>query len=504
MPVNRIDLGSRRAVQIFVAAWVLFSAFFATNVEREHYPAFALVDHHDLRVDEYAGFHPDIFVHTDGHAYVGNNVITSLFAAVPLYLLDAPLDFLEIRRRSTLGAGEAPSGEYRTYDNHPNRKAFFERVTQQGLDLRFGGATAITTGLFMAPLSALMLVLFFQMLRGRGLSEGRATTYAFLLGFATPIFFRTSALSHNMVTMYATFGAFWLLWPREAGAPASLGRRTWAGLLAGIALATDYSGVVPLLALYGYLVGVRWKEVGFLRSFRESIPFVLGSVPPVAFLLFSQWAMFRNPFLPGQYWMPDVSYTDRGWRGFAWPAPDLFLLNLFSPRWGMVPFAPLLALGLLPAWRYARDKLVIPRPERWFIAAFVLAYLVFCAANQYSRMQWNTGFRYLLPIVPFLFMTAVDHLQRLPRNLLRGVAAAALIHSWVIASVREQAFSSWAILFRDGVQLPWLTVLRMTRPEGTPVLSSAWLPPVLLTLVGLATWWMWRRLASTTAGGGEV
>ncbi|MCA9737083.1 MAG: hypothetical protein KC645_05620 [Gemmatimonadetes bacterium] len=494
MSLNRVDLGSRRAVQLFLAAWVLFSAFFATNVEREHYPAFSLVDHHDLRVDEYAGFHSDIFVHTDGHAYIGNNVIAALFAAVPLYLFDAPLDVLERMRQRDLASGEAPVGEYRTYEHHPNRKAFFETVTQRGLDLRFGGATAITTALFMAPLSALMVVLFFQMLLTRGVTRGRATAYALLFGFATPIFFRTSALSHNMVTMYATFGSFWLMWPREPGAPAPLDRRVWAGVLAGIALASDYSGVIPLLALYGYLVGVRWREVGFVRSVTESIPFVLGSVPPVLFLLFSQWAMFGNPFLPGQYWMPEVNYTDQGWRGFAWPAPDLFWLNLFSLEWGMFPFAPLLLLGFVPAWWYARDRLVLPRAERWFVFGFVLAYLIFCAANQYSRMQWNTGFRYLLPLVPFVFLAAVDHLERMPRQVVAVLAGLALIHSWVIASVREAALQSWQLLLQDGVQLPWLTVLRMTRPEGAPVISSAWLPIVLLVTVCGGVWWMWRRL----------
>ena len=491
---NRFDLTCRRSLQLFVAAWVLFSAHFATNIEREHYPAFTIVDQHDLRVDRYLGFHADIFEHTDGHAYIGNNVIGALFAAVPLYVFDAPLDWLEsYRRRGIEASGGVVQAEYRTYDHHPNRKIFFERVAQEGLDLKLGGAAAVTTALFMAPLSALFLVLIFQLLLARGVGQGRATAYALLLGFATPIFFRTSALSHNLMTMYVTFLSFWLLWPREDGKAAALSRRIWAGALAGTALALDYSGVVALLCLYAYLLFSRVKEVGFPRAFGESLAFVGGSVPPVAFLLFSQWAMFDNPFLPGQYWMPEVNYTDEGWRGFSWPAPDLFLLNLFSREWGLIPFAPLLGLGLIPLWG-GRVRSVLGRPEIRFVALLTIAYMIFCAANQYSRMQWNTGFRYLLPLVPFLFLAAVDHLERLPAAVLAVVGGVLLIHSWVIAAVREAAFESWQLLFENGVQLPWLTVLQMTRPEDAPIISSALLAPTLLACTLCAVALMWRAL----------
>ncbi len=202
--------------------------------------------------------------------------------------------------------------------------------------------------------------------------------------------------------------------------------------------------------------------------------------------------MFGNPFLPGQYWMPEVSYTDQGWRGFALPAPDLFVKNLFEPEYGMFLFGPLLLLGFIPAWRYAKDRLVFSKPERWFAMGFVLAFLIFCAANQYSRMQWNTGFRYLLPIVPFVFLAASDHLVRLPKSVLGTIATLAFIHSWVIATMRESVGLSYQLLFESGPQLPWLTVLRMTRPPDAPVLSHPLLPMALLVVACLAAWTAWR------------
>ena len=48
-------------------------------------PGVQYVDHGTFRVDEYQGFHPDIFVHTDGHSVIGNQVFVSMLAAVPLW-----------------------------------------------------------------------------------------------------------------------------------------------------------------------------------------------------------------------------------------------------------------------------------------------------------------------------------------------------------------------------------------------------------------------------------
>ncbi len=485
-----------RSRQLFIASWIVFTVHFATNIEREHYPAFALVEHQTFQVDEYLGFHSDIFEHTDGHSYIGNNVIASVIAAIPLAVFDPVLDRLEERSKQRLAStGGAGITEYRTSDEHPNRKAFFQLVQERGLELRFGGAAAVTTAFLMAPLSALFVAIMFGVLIRRGVARKTATVLAILFGFGTPIFFRTSALNHNMFLMWATFGSFLLIrTDRDAAEGVSLRNRLLAGLLAGFCLALDYAGVIPLLAIYAYLVLERARTVPFWQSFRESLAFVAGSVPPVLFLWFSQWAMFGNAFLPGQYWMPDVNYTDEGWRGFAFPAPDLFFKNLFDNEYGLLTFSPLLLIGFIPAWGIAKGRLIWTREERWFGLAFISAFLIFCAANQYSRMQWNTGFRYLLPIVPFVFLAATDHLVRMPKWALWTIAVLAVAHSWVITTVRESVTLSYQILFETGPQLPWLTVLRLTRPPDAPVISNPLLPLALLGVALLAAYASWRLL----------
>ena len=117
----------------------------------------------------------------------------------------------------------------------------------------------------MAPLSALFVGLLFMTLVARGVSFERASWIGLFFGFATPVFFRTAALNHNLFVMYAAFGSFLLLWRfRDGPIENSWKVRALAGALAGTCLALDYSGVVPLLGLYAYLVFRRAHDIGFL------------------------------------------------------------------------------------------------------------------------------------------------------------------------------------------------------------------------------------------------
>ena len=488
---------AKRRWRLFLVAWMLYAVHFATNVVREHYPAFSLAERGTLRLDEYQGFHPDIFVHTDSHSYICNNVAVSVLAAAPLFVFDPVLDALERHSLEKLAAsGQAPDATYETH--HKNRRKFFRQVRERGLDLRFGAATVVTSAFFMAPFSALAVVLMYHVLLLRGLARDRATCLALLFGFGTPIFFRSAHLNHNMFLMHAMFLAFFLLWARsEEAFRVSWRRRFAAGFLAGFCLAADYIGVIIIPLLYGYLLLSRWATASWKKSSQESLAFVAGSVPPVVFLLFTQWSMFGNPFLPAQFWMPVVNYTDRGMRGFSWPSPDLFLKNLFDPTYGMYTYGPLLLLGLIPIVRYASDKLILPKRERLFVVACLVAFLIFCSANQYARMQFNTGFRYLVPLVPFIFLALSDHLVRMPRRWFLLLASASVFHTWVLTMMREPVPDSWRMLFSEGPTLPWLFVLGRTSLGGSALVQHPLVPMAILAFVLLvcgAIWWWGERL----------
>ena len=502
------ELFARVETRIFLVAWIFFTVHFATNIVREHYPAFSLVEQGNFQLDEYEGLHSDIFVHTDGHAYICNQVGTSVLAALPLLVFDPVLDALQ---RHSLAQLEASGGEVDlTYESeYPGRQRFYRLVREKGLDLRLGASAAITSTFFMAPLCALAMILVFRVLSGRGIARRRAIQLAFLFGFGTPIFYRAGILSGNFVLTLCVFASFLLIWRRpDEGAPVSTARRFWGGVLGGYGLVVDYAAAVSLPLLFGYLVFSRTRAVGLARASREALPYFLGSLPPVFFLWFTQWAMFGDPFLPAQSHMPVVNFTDRGFRGFDWPDLDLFWMNLASPNYGLFPWAPILALAFLPLLGLPNSARVLGKSERRFVWTYVALFLLFCAANQYARMQWNTGFRYLLTLNPFLFLLASDHLARIPERIFWIAALPALLHSWVMSQVRytvgtmeedvtgSSIAGTWQRFLEDGVQLPWLNVLRQTKPEEHIVQWFGWPYLILVTcvLVSLAIWSVSSRL----------
>jgi hypothetical protein len=524
-------------VRLFLVAWIVYGLFFATNVVREHYPAFALIERGDWVCDRYEGMHWDLFRHSDGHVYSGNNVMGSLLAVPPLLVLDPLLDRLEERSKRSLA--EHPERVDTHYETpHPLRRDFYRKVVLAGLDLRFGAATAITSVLLMAPLSALVVVWMYATLLRRGVPRPRAVWLALLFAFATPVFYRSAHLNHNVFLMAAVFGGFLLAWPKP-DQPGQLPawRRALAGLACGLAVALDYAGIVPAAVLAGYFVATRARRAGVASALRESLPAVLAALPPIAFLLGTQWAMYGDPLTPGQFVMPrQNAFVDVGARGIGWPSAEIFLKNLLSPSWGLLPFAPILAFACLPrsaspALAATPDELrVLPRRERRWAWALVLSFLTFCAMNAYSLLQFNTGFRYLMPVVPFLFLLAADHLARLDRRWLAALSVATLTHALVLSMVREvndtendvravaeqldlpqtslpgywivvgtltPVPASWVRVVREGPQLPWLSVLQRT--SRAPSLGGP-LPALALLLAAVAACLsIWRLGARSEA-----
>lgn len=474
-----------------MTAWILYTVHFATNVVREHYPAFSIAEHGTFRVDEYQGFHADIFVHRDGHSVIGNQVFVSMLAAVPLFVADPLLDALENYSKARLADRGAPD-EYRI--DKPNRVNFFRLVKARGLDLRFGAATFITTAFFMAPLTALFVAWFYQLLRDRGVDPSAATSLTLVLGLGTPLFFRATVLGHNMFVMFGMFLSFAMLWVRPGGPwPVPLKRRLLAGFFAGLTIATDYIGVIILPLLYFYLFFPRLSSASWRVSFRESLAMVAGAVPPICFLLYSQWAMYGHPFWPGQHWMPDQNiYVSQGMRGFTLPAPDLILKNLFDPAFGMYTWGPVLLIALIPAAAYPASSLILPARERWFVCIAWVSMVLFASANQYSRLQFNSGFRYLVPLVPFLMLAAADHWIRFSPRLRSAIAGLAIFHSWMLVVFREPVGRSWQMFMDEGPQLPWYRVLTLTSRPDQPWLGTWWIPAAILACTVVAIAGIWR------------
>ncbi len=159
-------------------------------------------------------------------------------------------------------------------------------------------------------------------------------------------------------------------------------------------------------------------------------------------------------------------------------------------RYGLFTSAPVLLLAFaVPVWLRKRTRL-LGRRELTFVVSFAALFLLFCAANQYGRMQFNTGVRHIVPIIPFIFLLAANVLIIMPKTVAIPFAVLATYWSWCLAMYRdvEQGsgiFEAVRHVTLEGVRLPWLTTL-----ERMGFVDSGYALPLLLAM-GLVIWLLW-------------
>jgi hypothetical protein len=483
------------AVRIFFTCWIVFGLHFATDIVREHYPAVALGDDFTFRLDEFGGLHPDLF-ETEGRGWhIGNNPGVSMLAAIPYFMMRPLIDpITEAVRSRREASGQTAPPEYDT--PRPNARTFFAEVWRRGLDVKLGLAALVTHLLLMAPSSALGAVLIFFALRGCTGSDRTATWLALLYAFGTPVFFRTGFLNHNLMLGHIAFAGFLAVWnPSNAAGPSVRARHILAGVAGGATVLFDYSGVVLLLGLFGYVLIRSYLTADRRVAVRNGAWYVLGSVPPMLLLWFYQWRAFGNPFLPGQHWMPPVQYIELGYQGFGGPQLELFISLLFDHRYGLFAAAPMLALGLAAPFLRRNGARAMPRLEELTCLAIFLSLLIFFSGSNYTRLQWNTGIRYLTPILPFLFMPAAMVLLRLPRLPLYAIGVGSVVLGWCMAMNREiwhplGVLDPVVRVLTNGFQLPAFTTLeRMSGMFGDVVGDTSPLP--LFVLAGVMIYLLW-------------
>ncbi len=476
------------ALRLFITCWLLYVLHFATNTVREIYPALSLGDHLSFDVSEYVGFHPDIFEVPGRGAFIDNNPGASMLGAIP-YVISRPIIDRAVawQQRVRAAAPEQEPGEYNS--QYPMAREFYRKARARGLDVKFGLGAAVMQALLMAPLSALSVVVMFHVLLRLTGSRRAATGLALLYAVATPVFYRTAQLNQNLLVAHCAFFAFVLLW--RPGDDAAAPRRPLflpAGVLCGWAVVCDYSGLV-VLAVLGVYALARWRARS-MRSGVEVAQFIGGAALSIAVLMWYQWRCFGSPWYPAQHYMPAATYTHMGYAGIDRPHLDLLWATAFDARFGLFPSAPLLVLALYPpAWR--EGMRMMGRSELWCILSLGVAFFIFCSANQYGRMQFNSGVRHIVPFVPFLFLIAAGVLRTLPVWLATGVGVAAAYWSWCLAMYRDVEQGRGVVesvihITLEGPRLPWLTTL-----QGMGYVRSAGLAVALLALFGLATWAVW-------------
>lgn len=478
------------AVRVFITCWLVFGLHFATNTVREIYPALSLGDHLSFDVSEYAGLHPDIFEMEGRGAFINNNPGASIIGAIPYALVRPVSDRIVARVHAARANG--PQAAPIQFDTiYPLAQEFYQRSRERGFDVKFGIAAAVTVGLAMAPISALGAVVMFWIFSALTGRERLSAVLALLYAFSTPIFFRTAQLNQNVLIANFALFAFALLWrPGSKQGEAKQPFYFLAGLCTGWTVVLDYSGLVAVLALSGYALAQWLSTQGAERPVSDLARFAAGVALCGVVMMAYQWAAFGHPILPAQSYMPQANFTEMGYRGFSLPQFDLLFETAFGIRYGLFTSAPILLLILaVPVWLRRSTRLLAGR-EIAFVVTFAALFFIFCAANQYGRMQFNTGVRHIVPVVPFLFLLAANVLIKMPRIPAVITGLLATYWSWCLAMYRDVeqglgVFESIKHITLEGFRLPWLTTL-----ERMGFVSGATAIP-LLVLTALMVWAVW-------------
>ena len=157
---------------------------------------------------------------------------------------------------------------------------------------------------------------------------------------------------------------------------------------------------------------------------------------------------------------------------------------------------PILLLGLGLPWLNRRGGVAIPRLEQWALLGIPLAMVLFFGGNNYTRLQYNTGIRYLTPILPFLFVPAALVLARMRPLPAYAWALLALVVSWPLAMYREVE-SPLGILdpiirtFTQGFALPALSTLSRTTGQYGDFFANGVDPLPLFVLTGAVLYGIW-------------
>lgn len=460
--------------RLFVTCWLIYSIHFATNTVREIYLALSIGGHATFRVDKYAGLHPDLFETPGRGWHINNNPGASMLAAIP-WAVAAPLaEFFADRARA---ARQQANAQPPVYDSPwPMAREFHRQAWLRGLDIEFALAAIVTQMACMAPLSALGIAVLHDLLRRR-YSPRTALALALLYAFGTPVFYRAGYLNQNMLAGHLALFGFHLL---DRGV--SKTRIAAAGFFAGACVLMDYTGVMILggLAIWALVRGAPPSLIPW---------YGLGAALPLSLLGFYQYASFGNPLFPAQHWMPaTVAGNTLGYHGLSLPEPALLWESLFDHRYGLFTSAPVFLLAVFARW--SRESI--------FVAGLCVASWLFFASIYYSRLQFNTGVRYMALLFPFLFLATAGVLNTLPRRLAIAIGGLSILYAWSMAMYRDME-RGWGVLepLRNvaghGPQLPALLVLQRTGNaygEWVQTLLSPW--PVFAA-AAMLLWLVWRR-----------
>jgi hypothetical protein len=297
------------------------------------------------------------------------------------------------------------------------------RALAAGDDAATWVGTRYAATLLSALATAAIGALLYALVRRLGYRHGIALTTALLYGLGTQAWPRAKTFFADPLTtlliMLAVY-CWWRLDQFDEGkrrATRAIGWAVGIALSCGLAVGVKFGAgiILPVFGLAGaFSVWRRWRarELAPADVVRVALAAAVTLAIPLALVGFYNWVRFASPFETG-YGGREVGAVQQGnWREAL---PGL----LISPGKGILLFSPIIILGLLSWWPFARRH---PRLAL-LAAALSVEHVAF-----YARVpQWDGGTcwgpRYLDFIVPLLVLPVAAGLDWL-RSQSRAVRVA--------------------------------------------------------------------------------
>lgn len=317
--------------------------------------------------------------------------------------------------------------------------------------------------------------------------------------FATPFFVYATLLFSHALAGVALYLAYVLAFRSDSRRSAFFG-----GAAAGLAALCEFPAALAV-AILGLAILLEPRRAVADRL-RRAVLFIAGGAPFGLLLLLWNKTLFGSALSTGHSFsaVPKIaSMNERGIAGVGFPTWAGFETLVFSPRRGLLLYAPILIVALVGLLRVKGDDAF----RKIIRAALVLGMIVFYSGYGSPEGGWCAGPRYIVLVIPLL----VEALEEVPELLERPfLAGAALVFSSVLCVVPAMTFSFaptefsfphatfWgSLLFREGWAVPTLAgLLGFSRPFVLLPVAAAVLAALVLALAGLGR----RAFAGALAG----
>lgn len=257
--------------------------------------------------------------------------------------------------------------------------------------------------LYPAVLGAAVVAAVYLLLRALDRSPREALFLSAVLGLATPLFpYATSLMSETTLAALLTGSLAAAAWARRTGGGGAL---LLLGLLLGLLLNLKVPAALfwPPLLLY--------VAAGLAPPLRRRLAWTLpGLAAGILLFLWHNHLRYGTPFRLG-------FRSGRDAFGFEVPLLDGLWGFLFSPNRSLFVFAPVLLLAVPGFAAFHRRH----RAESRLVLALVLPWTLLHAAWHDFTGGWCWGPRFLLPVVPPLFLYTVPILAAWYRHATSGL-----------------------------------------------------------------------------------